>query len=137
MSYPSQVRYYPAGIGAAGHLGALDINDSSDTSEFTWVPQTDVVIYGFGGLVTEATGTQTTTQGVCALEVDGTEYSTFTADTEAAIGTEAKGSDFAPIKVAAGTSVELVVKTQAAGGTVVGEYAGYIDCEFFPDTDGV
>lgn len=137
MSYPKVKRYFPAGIGAAGHLGALDISDADDTSVFTWVPQDDVIIYGFGGVVTEAMGTQTTTEGVCSLEVDGVEQSSFESTPSAAIGTEAKGSDFRPIKVTAGTPIELVVKTQAVGGTIVGEYAGFVDCEFFPDHDAV
>lgn len=134
MSYPNVVRYFPAGIGAAGHLGALDISDASDTTEFTWVPLEPCKIYGFGGLVTEATGTQSTTAGVCSLTV-GSEKSTFTAGISSAIGTEKLGSDFVPFKVAAGTSVVFKVKTQASGGTVVGEFAPFLDIEFFQQTD--
>lgn len=134
MSYPNAVRYFPAGMGAAGHLGALDISDASDTTEFTWVPLEPCIIYGFGGLVTEATGTQSTTAGVCSLTV-GTEKSTLTAGISSAIGTEKLGTDFVPFKVAAGTSVVFKVKTQAVGGTVVGEFAPFLDLEFFQATD--
>lgn len=135
MSYVNARRYFPAGIASAGGLGALDISDAADTTEFTWVPLDACVIYGFGGLVVEATGTQSSVQGVCSLTIGSTEVSTFTAGISKSIGTEVLGSDFVPTKVAAGTSVIFKVKTQASGGTVVGEYAPFVDVEFFPATD--
>lgn len=134
MSYVNTNRFFPAGMGAAGHLGALDISDASDTTIFTWVPQERCKIYGFGGVCTEATGTQTTTAGVCSLVV-GTEKSTFTAGLSSAIGTERLGSDFVPFNVPAGTSVVFKVKTQAVGGTITGEFAPFLEVEFFPATD--
>lgn len=136
MSYAKTRRHYPAGIGAAGHLGALDISDADGTTEFTWTPVEDCMIYGFGGTVTEATGTQSTTAGVCSLVVGSTEKSTFTAGISKGIGTEARGSSFVPFKVAAGTAVLFKVKTQAVGGTIVGEYAAYLELEMFPALEG-
>ena len=135
MSYPNAVRYFPAGMGSAGALGALDISDADNTTEFTWIPQEPCKIYGFGGLVVEATGTQSTTAGVCSLTIAGTEVSTFTAGISSAIGTEKLGSDFVPTKVAAGATILFKVKTQAVGGTIVGEFAPFIDVEFFQQTD--
>lgn len=131
MPYNNAVRLYPAGISAAGGLGAIDINDAADTSEYTWDPVSPCWIYAFGGTCTEATGTQTTTTGVGSLEIGGTEHSAATAGTSAAIGTEVQGSQFDPVYVAAGTDVEFVNKTQAAGGTVTGEYAGWVLVEIF------
>lgn len=136
MSYPNTRRYFPAGIASAGGLGALDISDADATTEFTYVPQEVVWVYGFGGVVAEATGTQSSTAGVCSLTLNGTEVSTFTAGISKAIGTEALGSDFKPVKVLAGQAIVFKVKTQAVGGTIVGEYAPFIECEFFPATDG-
>lgn len=131
MSYSKVERFFPAGIGAAGHLGALDMSDASGTTEFTWVPQTKVVIYGFGFVVTEAMGTMTTTEGVASLTIGSTEHSTAEATPSAAIGTETLGTQFDPVTVAVGTSVIFKVKTQAVDGTVVGEGAPFVICEFF------
>lgn len=137
MSYPKKVRIFPAGVGAAGHLGALDISDASNTTEFTWVPASDCVIYGFGGTCTEATGTQTTTPGVVSMEINAVEVSEITAAISAAIGTEIVDLSFDPIKVLAGTPVVFKVKTQAVGGTVTGEYAPMVYAEMFAALEGV
>lgn len=136
MSYSKKEKYFPCGAGSAGALGALDISDASNTTEFTWVPANDCVIYGFGGLCTEATGTQSTTAGVVSMEVDTVEVASATAAISSAIGTEILDTTMTPIKVAAGTSVEFLVKTQAVGGTIVGEYAPFIFVEFFPALAG-
>lgn len=133
MSYTNTVRYFPAGIGAAGHLGAIDVSDSSDTTEFTWIAKHNCKIYGFGGVVTEAMGTMSSTSAVGSLVIGSTEHSTMTATPSAAIGTESEGTDFDPVYVAAGTSIIFKNKTQASGGTTVGEWAGYVYLEMFPD----
>lgn len=136
MSYPKKQKLFPAGVGAAGHLGALDISDASGTTVFTWVPVNDCVIYGFGGTCTEATGTQTTTVGVLSMEIDTVEVSSVEAGVSQAIGTEVMDLTMIPTKVVAGTAVEFIVKTQAVGGTVTGEYAPFVYAEMFPAING-
>ena len=136
MSYSNKDKYFPCGAGSAGALGALDISDASATIEFSWIPAIDCVIYGFGGLCTEATGTQTTTAGVVSMNVATVESSSVTAGVSKAIGTEIFDTTMVPIKVAAGTTVDFLVKTQAVGGTIVGEYAPFIFVEFFPALAG-
>lgn len=134
MSYSKKDKYFPAGIGPTGQVGALVIVTAGTT--FSWVPKDDVLIYGFGGLCTVATGTQTTTVGVCSISTGGTERATFTAGVSAAIGTEVTSTNFGPIRVPAGTTVAFAVKTACVGGTTTGQYAPYIYCEFFPATIG-
>jgi len=126
------MRYFPAGYAGGVTTATLDLSDASDTTQFTWVPKNDCVIHGFGGVVTEAMGTMTTTVGVGSLTISGTEKSTVTATPSAAIGTETYGTQFKPVKVAAGATILFKTKTQAVGGTITGEYAPFIYVEFFP-----
>ena len=79
---------------------------------------------------TEATGTQSGTQGVLSIEVASTEYATLTAGISSPIGTAqhytvvASGETDAGNPVVyfdAGDSIELIVKTQAVGGTIIGD----------------
>ncbi len=136
MSYSKKDKYFPAGVPAAGGVGTLDISDASSTIEFAWIPANDCVIYGFGGLAVEATGTQTTTVGVISMNVATVEHASVSAGVSKAVGTEVFDSTMAPIKVTAGTTVDFLVKTQAVGGTVTGDYAPFIYVEFFPALAG-
>lgn len=72
---------------------------------------------------TEATGTQSSAQGVVALEVGGTEVATLTANISDAIGetqTFTASSD-KYIEFSAGDDIVITIKTQASGGTVTGD----------------
>lgn len=136
MSYSKKDKYFPAGVPAAAGVGTLDISDASATIEFSWIPANDCIIYSFGGLCVEATGTQTTTVGVMSMNVATVEQSSVSAGVSKAVGTEVYDTTMTPIKVAAGTTVDFLVKTQAVGGTVTGDYAPFIFVEFFPALTG-
>lgn len=134
MSYAMLQRYFPAGYAGGVAVATIDYSDAAATTEFTWVPQSTVVIYGWGGVATEAMGTMTSTPGVGSLTIGTAEVSTITALPAAAIGTETNGTQLEkPIRVDAGTSVIIKVKTQAVGGTIVGEHAVFLWVEFFPN----
>tara|TARA_R100000655_G_scaffold80416_2_gene119821 strand:- start:19 stop:411 length:393 start_codon:yes stop_codon:yes gene_type:complete len=112
--------------------GAGDISDADDTTQFTYVTpfagRLDLSESTF--MWTEATGTQTGTQGVLSIEVGTTEYATLTAPQSAAIGT-AQGYTVVPhgdtdagnpvVYFNAGDNIVLKTKTQAVGGTIVGD----------------
>ena len=88
---------------------------------------------------TEATGTQTGTQGVLSIEVAGTEYATLQAGQSFAIGTaqvytvvdHAETEAGNPVvDFAAGDNIELIVKTQAVGGTIIGDCTTFLAITF-------
>jgi hypothetical protein len=78
---------------------------------------------------TEATGSQTGTQGVISIEVGGNEVATLTASqggsagdvqTFTVDGTYATSAN-PHVEISSGDVIEIKVKTQASGGTVTGE----------------
>ena len=118
----------------------VDISAAADTSAFTMdAPKAGyLVIDQCFARAEEATGSQTSAQGVVSIEVGGTEVATLTADQSQSIGhvqtftvdgTNATAKN--PVyKFAAGDTIEAVTKTQASGGTVTGTYRVYFACDF-------
>lgn len=106
-------------------ISAADISDVATTDQFSMEAP-------FAGVLridecflrwTEATGTQSSAQGVLALEVAGTEVATLTANISDAIGetqTFTASSD-KNVEFSAGDDIVITVKTQASGGTVTGD----------------
>lgn len=114
--------------------GAADINQADDTTNYT-------VEAPFAGVLrldesllrwSEATGTQSTTQGVISIEVAGTEVATLTANISDAIGETQlfTASDSKYIEFSAGDDIEVITKTQAVGGTVTGDGTAMLSVEF-------
>lgn len=111
-------------------IGAADISQADGTTNWAITAPFDGRLTLDGSFLqwTEATGTQTTTQGVVSIEVAGTEVATLTAGQSSAIGTTQTftldssidpGSPY--VVFDAGDSIELKTKTQAAGGTITGD----------------
>jgi len=105
--------------------GAADINQADGTTNYTAeMPKAGVLRLDECFLRwSEATGTQTTTQGVISIEVAGTEVATLTANISDAIGESqlftASGDKY--VEFSAGDDIEVITKTQAVGGTVTGD----------------
>ena len=105
--------------------GAADINASSDTTNYTVeAPLAGVLRLDECFLRwTEATGSQTTTQGVISIEVASVEVATLTANQSDGIGQTqlftASGDEY--IEFAAGDVIAVLTKTQAVDGTVTGD----------------
>ena len=115
---------------------AADISDASGTDQFTMEAP-------FAGNLrvnecfvrwTEATGTQTTTQGVLSILVAGTSRATLTANRSDAIGqTQAFATTTAGDSTwnfAAGDTILVEVLTQAVDGTTVGDGDVYLALEW-------
>jgi len=118
--------------------GAADISQASDNTNWT-------MEMPFAGRLnlektflhwTEATGTQSGTRGVASIEVAGTEVASLTANISDAIGetqtytldsTVDAGSPY--VDFDAGDDIELLTKTQAAGGTTTGDGVVYLCVE--------
>jgi hypothetical protein len=110
----------------------VDINAADDTSAYSFdVPFDGYLVLGeCYAVAEEATGTQSSTQGVVSIEVGGVEVGTLTADISQSIGhTQTFTPDGTNVtaanpvyKVTAGDAVEAITKTQAVGGTVTGTY---------------
>ena len=109
-----------------------DISDADGTVHMAYLaPYAGRLSIAESTLVwTEATGTQSGTQGVLSIEVAGTEYATLTAPQSAALGTAQhytvvpSGSTDAGNPVVdfeAGDSISMLTKTQAVGGTITGD----------------
>lgn len=117
---------YGTGIGATE---TIDLNDASDTSQYTFdAPKNGKILLRESfAIVQEAIGTMTSTTGVGSIEVGGTEIATITPTASDAIGTaytltEGSGvGDDGTYPVSAGDAIEFITKTQAVGGTVTGE----------------
>lgn len=114
-------------------VDAADINQADNTTNWTMeAPKNGIIRLDECFLRwTEATGTQSTTQGVISIEVAGAEVATLTANISDAIGetqtfTE---SDNKYIDFAAGDDIEVITKTQAVGGTVTGDGDVYLSLE--------
>ena len=115
-------------------ISAADISDAATTDQFSMEAP-------FAGVLrldecyvrwTEDTGTQSSTQGVVALEVGGTEVATLTANISDSIGetqTFTASSD-KYIEFAAGDDIVITIKTQASGGTVTGDGDVQLSLEF-------
>lgn len=121
--------------------GVGDISDAATTIHLSYVaPYAGRLSIAESTFMwTEATGTQSGTQGVLAIEVAGTEYATITAPQSAAIGTAqhytlvASGDTEEGNPVVyfdAGDTIALVTKTQAAGGTIIGDGTAYLAITF-------
>jgi len=120
--------------------GAADINQTADTTNSTFEAPFDgrLNIEAMYIEWTEATGSQTTTQGVISIEVAGTEVATLTANQSDAIGetqtftvdgTEATAAQ--PfVEFDAGDDIECITKTQAVDGTVTGDGTIYMPIEY-------
>ena len=120
---------------------AGNISDVAGTVQFTYVaPYAGRLSIAESTFMwTEATGTQSGTQGVLSIEVAGTEYATLTAGISSPLGTAqhytvvASGDTDAGNPVVyfdAGDTIELLVKTQAVGGTIIGDGAAYLAITF-------
>lgn len=112
--------------------GVANISDASDTSQYSIEAPAAGVLRVDQTYIrwTEATGSQTSTQGVVSLEVAGVEVATLTANQSDGIGetqtftgatTDTNGTVINAIDFAAGADIEVVVKTQAVGGTITGD----------------
>jgi hypothetical protein len=121
--------------------GVGDISDADGTSQLAYVAPYSgrLSIAESTFMWTEATGTQSGTQGVLSIEVAGTEYATLTAGISSPLGTAqhytvvASGDTDAGNPVVyfdAGDTIELLVKTQAVGGTIIGDGAAYLAITF-------
>jgi len=119
--------------------GAADINQAADTTNWT----AEMPFAGRLNLEktflrwTEATGSQTSAQGVVSIEVAGTEVATLTANQSDAIGeTQTFTLDSAVdagspyVYFDAADDIEVVTKTQATGGTVAGDGTVYLAVSF-------
>lgn len=113
--------------------GAADISQAAATTNFTAeMPKAGKILLDECWLRwTEATGTQSTTQGVVSIEVAGTERATLTANISDAIGESqlftASGDKY--IEFSAGDDIAIKTKTQASGGTTVGDGTVYLALE--------
>lgn len=113
--------------------GAADISQSSDTTNFTVeMPRAGVLRLDECWLRwTEATGTQSTTQGVVSLEVAGVEVATLTANISDGVGESqdftAAGDQY--IEFAAAADIECITKTIAVDGTIGGDGTIYLSIE--------
>ena len=121
--------------------GSGNISDASGTTQLTYVAPYAGRLHLEESTImwTEATGTQSGTQGVLAIEVAGTEVATLTAGQSFAIGVaqiydivdHAVTEDGNPVvDFDAGDSIELVVKTQAVGGTIIGDCTTFLAITF-------
>lgn len=121
--------------------GVADISDADATSQFTMeAPFAGVIRLDESFLRwTEATGSQTTTQGVLSIEVAGTEVATLTANQSDAIGetqtytavvTDVNGNLDQNIEFAAGDDIVLLTQTQAVGGTITGDGDVFLSLEW-------
>lgn len=113
--------------------GAADISQAADTTNWTGeMPQAGILRIDETVLRwTEATGTQSSTQGVVSIEVAGTEVATLTANISDGIGetqTFTAASD-EYIEFSAADDIEVITKTQASGGTTVGDGEVYLSVE--------
>lgn len=116
------------------------IDDAAATVSYTFDVPTDgyFLIDESYAVAEEATGTQTSAQGVIAIEVGGVEVATLTADQSQSIGhtqtftpdgTNATAAN--PVyKFSAGDAIEVVIKTQASGGTTTGQYRAFLAFDF-------
>lgn len=118
---------------------AADISQTADTTNFTFeAPFAGKLNLERCFLIwTEATGTQTSVQGVVSIEVAGTEVATLTANQEDAIGESQTftldssidaGNPYAYFS--AGDDIEIITKTQASGGGTTGDGSVYLAIEF-------
>ena len=119
--------------------GSADINQASGTTNWTMeAPFAGRLDLGDTFLQwTEATGTQSTTQGVISISVAGTEVATLTANISDAIGeTQTFTVDSALdegnpyVYFAAGDDIAIKTKTQAVGGTVSGDGTVFLPVNF-------
>lgn len=119
--------------------GAADISQTADTTNFTMeAPFAGKLNIDKAFLVwTEATGSQTSAQGVVSIEVAGTEVASLTANQSDAIGESQtftldsaldEGSPY--VYFSAGDDIEVITKTQAAGGGTTGDGVVYLPVEF-------
>ena len=122
-------------------ITVADISDADDTTQFTIeAPAAGVVeIQKCFLRWSEATGTQSSTQGVVSIEVAGTEVATLTANISDAIGetqvftgatTDTNGNTINSIDFAAGADIVIKTKTQAVGGTVTGDGDVFLGLHF-------
>lgn len=104
---------------------AADISDADATTQFTMeAPYKGTIRLDECFLRwSEATGTQTTTPGVISITVGSTEVATLTANLSDAIGQTQRftASSDKYIEFAAGDNIIIKTKTQAVGGTLVGD----------------
>jgi hypothetical protein len=121
--------------------GVGDISDADGTTHLAYVaPYAGRLSIAESTFMwTEATGTQSGTQGVLSIEVAGTEYATLTAGISSPVGTAqhytlvASGDTDAGNPVVyfdAGDSIALITKTQAVGGTIIGDGVAYLAITF-------
>ena len=120
---------------------AGNISDARGTTQLTYIaPHAGRLHIEESTIVwTEATGTQITTQGVLSIEVAAQEYATLTAGQSFAVGTaqvytvaaHAETEDGNPVvDFDAGDAIELIVKTQAVGGTIIGDCTVFLAMTF-------
>lgn len=106
-------------------IAAADISDADATTQFTMeAPYKGTIRLDECFLRwSEATGTQTTTPGVISITVGSTEVATLTANLSDAIGQTQRftASSDKYIEFAAGDNIIIKTKTQAVGGTLVGD----------------
>lgn len=132
----ANVKYITSGAAAAN---VIDLSDADDTTAYLFdAPRAGKILLNesFAVAVNEAMGTMSTTPGVGSIEIGGTEYATIVVTASDAEGTSytlteaaAVGDDGA-VYVDAGDSIEFITKTQAAGGTIIGELQVFLACEF-------
>lgn len=107
------------------HTRLVDISASAQT--LPMIAISDMVVYGLVIKTTEAWGTIDT--GTVSLAVGATTYSTATPVTSGAVGTEYQGTQMTPLKVAAGTAINIVTVQDAVAGTA----EVYLLAEIFPN----
>jgi hypothetical protein len=115
-------------------ISAADVSDAATTDQFSMEAP-------FAGVLrldecyvrwTEATGTQSSAQGVIAIEVATVEVATLTANISDAIGETQlfTASSDKYVEFSAGDDIVITVKTQASGGTVTGDGDVQLSLEF-------
>lgn len=121
-------------------LEVADISQAAGTDMYLFLPpyagkiQVDASFLAW----TEATGSQTSAQGVVSLKVGGNEVGTITAAQSASIGATqpfvvdgtyaTAANPF--VEFSAGDAILLEIGTQASGGTVTGDGDVYLSVEF-------